>query len=330
LPTCGCAISFFYFGVFLFYLGYFYGGITNLVFSLIYLGTFLFYLAHQVAIGKHFLSITFIIQVTLLSTYLFPKESYFQLYFLIAIPLVFILFGASEKKQRIGYSIIITLALTIIQFRTDTTIRPFNFLHTDITLIQNFNMVFSFLVLSVSAYLHVHLYEKTVTQTQKMAITDALTGVYNRRHFYDLGKWHFNLSQRTSTSFVLLYIDIDHFKQTNDQYGHKAGDDALKAVSSMIKNRTRESDVLARVGGDEFLLLLANTNIDSASKLAGEILQGIAIGYQANTGRSLSLSIGMAEFHKQDVDIDSVIKRADKALYQAKANGRNQLAIEPS
>ncbi|MFV2031382.1 MAG: GGDEF domain-containing protein [Gammaproteobacteria bacterium] len=201
LPAIGSAISFFYFIAFLFYLGYFYGGVTNLVFSLIYLCTFIFYLSKQVWLGKHFLGITFIIQVTLQSTYLFPKEAYFPLYFLVAIPLVFMVFDASEKKSRLAYSIIVIVALAIIQLRTDTGIRPFNFLQPDIDLIQNVNIFCSFLVLSVSIYLYVRLNEKAVVNARKLAVTDALTGLYNRRHFHSLATRQFKLSQRSNTPF---------------------------------------------------------------------------------------------------------------------------------
>ncbi|MFV2031381.1 MAG: GGDEF domain-containing protein [Gammaproteobacteria bacterium] len=130
--------------------------------------------------------------------------------------------------------------------------------------------------------------------------------------------------------FSLLYIDIDNFKRVNDQYGHKAGDDTLRAVAATMKNRARDSDILARVGGDEFILLLANTDTGAATALAEELLQTIEIGYQAESNRPLSVSIGLSSHGLEDKSIDCVVQRADKALYSAKSNGRNQLSVFPA
>lgn len=97
-----------------------------------------------------------------------------------------------------------------------------------------------------------------------------------------------------------------------------------------MKNRARDSDILARVGGDEFILLLANTDTGAATALAEELLQTIEIGYQAESNRPLSVSIGLSSHGLEDKSIDCVVQRADKALYSAKSNGRNQLSVFPA
>ena len=325
LPAAGCAISFLYFISFLFELGYFYGGVVNLIFSGIYLITFLFYVVDRIVIGKHFLSIAFLTQVTLHATYLFPKESFFQLFFLIAIPLVFMLFDASDKHSRRIYSILVILLLAIIQLRTDNTIRPFNFLADDITLTRNYNIFSSFLLLSLSALIYFRYNEKQVDETLNLATSDPLTGLHNRRGFFPLANQLYSRAKRDGSPLSLLYIDIDHFKQINDQFGHLAGDQSLVGIAGSLQQRSRESDVLARLGGDEFILLMPNANLKSAQQLAGEIRQSIPIRFQAEQGRELTLSIGVAQLKVQDQSVEDLLQRADQALYRAKSNGRNRV-----
>ncbi|MFT5220136.1 MAG: diguanylate cyclase (GGDEF)-like protein [Planctomycetota bacterium] len=325
LPAAGCAISFLYFVSFLFELGYFYGGVVNLIFSAVYLTTFLFYVVDRVNIGKHFLSIIFLIHITLQSTYLFPKESFFQLHLLIAIPLVFMLFDANDKHARRIYSILVILLLAIIQLRTDHTIRPFNFLTDDITLTRNYNIFSSFVLLSLSALIYFRFNEKQVDETLNLAATDPLTGLQNRRGFFPLANQLYRRAKRENIPLSLLYIDIDHFKQINDQFGHLAGDQSLAGIASSLQQRSRESDVLARLGGDEFVLLMPNTNLDSATQLAGEVQQSIPIRFQAEQGRDLTLCIGVAQLNDQDKGVEDLLQRADQALYRAKSNGRNRV-----
>ncbi|MEM7561723.1 MAG: GGDEF domain-containing protein [Pseudomonadota bacterium] len=329
LPACGCAVSFVYFISFLFFLGYYYGGMFNLVYSVVYLLTFIFYLLDRISIGKHYLAWVFVIQVCLHATYFFPQESYFQLYFLVAVPLVFMLFDAEQKIPRYFYSTLVLVLLGFIQLRSDTWVRPFNFTHEDIALTRNYNLFCSFLVLSISAFIYIRLMEKNQIDTQQLASTDVLTGLDNRRTFYSLGNHQLSLSKRDKTPLTLIFIDIDHFKQINDQYGHAAGDEALVKVADLIKTRCRESDLVARLGGDEFVMLLSRTDINSARVLAEEIIQSIGIGYRAEFNRNLSISIGLAAAVNEDQNIDSTLQRADKALYQAKSEGRNRLAISP-
>ncbi|MFT5506543.1 MAG: diguanylate cyclase (GGDEF)-like protein [Gammaproteobacteria bacterium] len=328
LPACGTGISFFYFLSFLFYLGYYKGGMTNLIFSVIYLVTFLFYLMDRVYLGKHFLSWVFIAQVTLQSTYLFPGEAYFQLYLLVAIPLIFILFNRHESFCRYFYSGLIAILLTIIQLRTDDNIRPFMFTENDVELIRNLNLFGSFFVLSIAAYLNIRQSENRIGENHVLAITDALTGLYNQRQLNYLATRLFADYKRNDSPLCVMFIDIDHFKQVNDQYGHDTGDHLLVDIAGAMKLRLRDNDILARIGGDEFILILANTNIDAASKLGEEIRQSISIGVGSHHPFKVGISIGLTQTTTEDKDLETVIKRADHALYSAKDQGRNQLVVE--
>ena len=327
LPACGCAISFAYFITFLFILGYYYGGMFNLVYSVIYLATFIFYLLDRINLGKHYLSLVFVVQVCLHASYLFPQETYFQLYFLVAIPLVFMLFDADQKHARYFYSALVLMLLLFIQLRDDIRVRPFNFTHADIELIRNANFFCSFLVLSVSAFIYVRLMERNQHESREQAATDVLTGLDNRRRFYPLANHQLDLRKRDKSSISLMYIDIDHFKQVNDHYGHAAGDEALVRVAALIRQRCRKSDLVARLGGDEFVMLLSRTGLDSAKGLAEELIQSVAVGYRAEFNRDLSISIGLAAVIDEDDQIDATLQRADKALYRAKSEGRNRVVV---
>ena len=326
----GIVISLFYSLVYFFYLEYTLAAVLDLIYSLVYLCTFAFYSSNRINLGKHYLAIAFIIQVILHSTLIFPREAYFQLYFLIAIPLIFMLFDAVEKIARHLYSLIAIIALIGIQFHQIQINYAYQFLDEQISLVSDFNLFCSFLVLSASAYIYIYQSEKKESRIRQLATTDALTGINNRRHFYDLARQQFKLSKRSGVKFSLLYVDIDNFKQINDIYGHNQGDHALTILASMMKKRTRESDLLARLGGDEFILLLADTDLNAAMTLALDIISSGMENKHADFDQPISLSIGISDFNIDDDNIETIIKRADQALYQAKESGRNQFAINPA
>jgi diguanylate cyclase (GGDEF)-like protein len=322
LPASACVTSFVYFVCFLFVLGYYYAGIFNLIFSVIFLMTFVFYLLDRVTLGKHFLVLTFMTQVSLHSTFFFPKESYFQLLFLAVIPFIFMLFDSDHKKARYFYSSLMILVLAIIQFRIDTRVRPFNFTQTDINLTFNINLASSILMLLVGTLIYLWLMKRKQTESPELSATDPLSGFINRHSFYRLAGELFDLNLLDKKSLSILYIDIDHFRQFKQRYGQSAGDEAILQIAELIKKRSRESDIPARTGGDEFILLLANSNQQSAVLLAQEIVDSAAIAHRAEFNRNLSLSIGIAEMQTEDKNIDAMLARAEKAL---KIAGHNRV-----
>jgi len=167
-------------------------------------------------------------------------------------------------------------------------------------------------------------------ELQKLAITDPLTGVFNRRAVIERTEAELVLSQRTSKAFSVLLLDLDHFKAINDEYGHAAGDSVLKAIVGIVKNELRQTDVVGRWGGEEFLLIAVQTPELGALELAERLRQRIAetsIAAGFATLR-LSASFGIAESSATDT-AESLIDRADQGLYQAKAKGRNRCASVP-
>jgi diguanylate cyclase (GGDEF)-like protein len=164
-----------------------------------------------------------------------------------------------------------------------------------------------------------------------LSITDGLTKLHNHRHFQDeLGR-AFEESERYHRPLSLVIADLDFFKKVNDTYGHAVGDEVLKAVSAILQQSTRSTDLAARYGGEEFTLLLPETNLDDALAFAEkvrEIIESTPVGTQAGPLK-VTVSLGVATVpHSKIHSCKELIVAADKALYRAKKNGRNQVQAE--
>lgn len=161
-------------------------------------------------------------------------------------------------------------------------------------------------------------------ETQDQAITDALTGIYNRRGLFQLGEFEFMRARRANRSFCAMILDIDRFKRINDHYGHSIGDQALRGLADRCRNSSRVVDLVSRYGGEEFVILLPETPLDSAALVAERLRMSIMehpITTDAGPLR-ITISIGVAEATNKDT-LKSLIERADNALYEAKHEGRN-------
>ncbi|MEE9509332.1 MAG: diguanylate cyclase, partial [Candidatus Bathyarchaeia archaeon] len=167
--------------------------------------------------------------------------------------------------------------------------------------------------------------------TKTEAVTDVLTGAYNRRFFDEVMKRQLSLANRYKRFLGLLIADIDHFKDFNDKYGHEAGDQILQHVAKILKNSIRCSDTLARYGGEEFAIIIPATVKTNVLKKADQIRMVVEFTNFDNIvlGQSLKLtiSIGVASFPEHGTEGDTLIAAADKALYKAKENGRNKVEI---
>ncbi len=170
------------------------------------------------------------------------------------------------------------------------------------------------------------LYKKTKLQEQKLtklAHTDQLTGVYNRHSLYDLVPKYISNAKRHNIPLSLLVLDLDHFKKINDTKGHIVGDIVLKSVSSFLQEYVRSEDMVARFGGEEFVIILVDCNLNSALETAERLRESIEeIKPEALIVTS---SIGVSELLPQDDDFDNLFERADKAVYEAKDKGRNKV-----
>ena len=166
---------------------------------------------------------------------------------------------------------------------------------------------------------------------RELATRDELTGLINRRAMLDLMALEHSRSLRSGRPLLLAQLDIDHFKPINDQHGHAAGDRALQAFAGTVRASVRDTDVLARWGGEEFVLMLTDTSADHARELLERIRQAVQALEIAHSAGSLQLtvSIGLAQ-HLPGDTVEHTLERADQALYRAKALGRNRVVVAPA
>ncbi|MDP3023853.1 MAG: diguanylate cyclase [Sulfuricurvum sp.] len=162
-----------------------------------------------------------------------------------------------------------------------------------------------------------------ITELNELATMDRLTQVTNRFEFDKILEHSLSVSRRYKRPLSVLLLDIDHFKQINDRFGHLTGDAVLKALSELLRKQIRESDVVARWGGEEFMILLPDTPLPSAIKMAEALRQRIEVN-SFETIKSLTCSIGVAEFNPVE-EADDLFNRADEKLYAAKKAGRNRI-----
>lgn len=168
-------------------------------------------------------------------------------------------------------------------------------------------------------------------ELQRLATIDPLTGIANRRAFLEHAEHLFKSCQRYQTQMTLLMLDLDYFKSINDQYGHQCGDLALCQFAETAKIELRESDLFGRLGGEEFCILLQQASRNEAMLVAERIrasIQAMPLTAPSGEAVTLTVSIGIATFRSEDDRLGRMLERADKALYLAKNNGRNQVTWE--
>ncbi len=164
-------------------------------------------------------------------------------------------------------------------------------------------------------------------EVQQFAITDELTDIYNRRGLFELGKREVERSRRYGRNLSAVMIDTDNFKSINDNYSHAVGDHVLRTMAIRWKNSIREVDILGRYGGDEFVVLLPETEIDSALQVADRLRTAIC-GTKLETPMgdiAVSVSVGVAAIGDEISTFDELMEKADQAMFQAKSSGKNQV-----
>lgn len=159
--------------------------------------------------------------------------------------------------------------------------------------------------------------------------TDSLTGAFNRRYFFELLDYEFAASRRYEHPLSLVLFDVDFLKKVNDTYGHLAGDEMLKKAAQVVHGQLRETDILARYGGDEFVILLTNTGEREASRMLDRIQREVQSAYIVYEGEKLGITIsaGVASLQPGMDKTDQIVSQADQAMYAAKNSGRNRMVI---
>jgi diguanylate cyclase (GGDEF)-like protein len=169
--------------------------------------------------------------------------------------------------------------------------------------------------------------EQRANDLEMLAALDWLTCLYNRRHFEGLAQAELSRSQRYMRPLSVLMIDIDHFKDVNDHYGHPAGDQVIRAIANVLVATKREGDVAARVGGEEFALMLPETTEAAATQMAERLREQLQLSPPIVDGERLAvtLSIGVAGATTKMGSVDTLLAAADQALYRAKGAGRDRV-----
>ncbi len=161
-------------------------------------------------------------------------------------------------------------------------------------------------------------------RVEELSVTDQLTRLHNRMFLETSFHKEINRAKRYKYPFSVIMVDIDQFKEVNDTYGHDVGDNVLIIISELLANNIRETDIIGRWGGEEFLIICPHTHTSDAKILAEKLRSGIAI-FPFNVVGNKSCSFGISEFDLEDEGYKEVVKRSDEALYRAKRNGRNRV-----
>lgn len=254
---------------------------------------------------------------------------------LLALTLVFSIFNLDRKRRRI-YNGCVVVGTGLTMF-TLSALRPDDFPAE----VEMVHFVLTTAVLAVMGRLSEQLLairarlrtqrnelEAALTRIQELATRDALTGLPNRRHITDLFAQMARGAERTGSPLTVCLIDLDHFKRINDSYGHKAGDIVLQRFADTATGALRESDVLARWGGEEFLVLLPDTPAQKADQSMTRVRAALAQIrlVAASDAAKVTFSAGLAQFRPGE-SIEHAVERADFALYRAKSAGRDRCVI---
>ena len=168
---------------------------------------------------------------------------------------------------------------------------------------------------------------RALARIEELAVTDELTGLNNRRYLLKTLEKQRALAIRQDIPFVVAFIDIDHFKEVNDDYGHRIGDQVLAELAHLLRVSVREVDLAARYGGEEFVLLLSGLNLEAAQGVLERIRMSVELHRFSEAELTQTVSIGVAQYHP-DEDTEEVLNRADRMLYEAKRDGRNLVRLE--
>ena len=219
-------------------------------------------------------------------------------------------------------AILVSVVTTIAWFMANIAPESSSLHHPNpvwnVTVKFGFFLVFTYILAALKSALW---YEK------ELARTDYLTSVANRRFFFELSNIETKRLLRHNRPFTLAYMDIDDFKKINDRYGHNRGDEVLKLVSMTIKNSIRMYDMIARMGGDEFTVLLPETDANNGKIVMERIKKNLAAAV-AEKGWEVTFSIGVITFYRFTGSVDEMVNMADRLMYNVKKSGKNNVKYE--
>lgn len=193
-------------------------------------------------------------------------------------------------------------------------------------LIGAWNSVVRLMFFAIVSILLSHL-KRSIEQEKILSRTDFITGITNSRAFYDQANFELLRAKRTRSCFSVAYIDLDDFKQINDRFGHRVGDDVLRTVAGTLRSSLRRTDIVARMGGDEFIIFLPDADADAGQVVIKKI-QSLLCETMEKNSWGVTFSIGVVTYYDHPAQLDEVIHRADEVMYMVKKQGKNNFHLE--
>ena len=315
------------------YLTYYWFGLNSLfmtkvngLFALAYLIPIVLNKFRLLTYAKLLFFILVIVHVTLLSIKTFTLAAGFHLYLILVIPGVYIVFDYKDTAYKTCLTLLALIAILLCEYIDNQT--PIIVLSDESSrMMFQSSIVIIVLELLVINHLSTRDAEKREAMFQHLVDTDSLTGLFNRRYFNDAHNQHFRLALRYKRNYSLLLLDLDFFKKVNDHYGHQSGDLVLENLANLLKNNSRANDIVARIGGEEFAIILPETNKAEAFKVAESIRKKInEHEFNINEVQSIhiTVSIGVQSWNDSIKSPTQLLKEVDLALYHAKETGRNK------
>ncbi|MGN6702122.1 MAG: diguanylate cyclase [Burkholderiaceae bacterium] len=256
-----------------------------------------------------------------LGTIMVGWNSAFHYYLLIFVPAIFVSASTRAAARSVALLWLCYLAAdhAMQSFAPLERLDPLGLL-----ILRDFNISVVFGMLAYLSYYYIRLVAAAQAQLQKLATTDPLTGLYNRRHTIEVAEHEIRRRARSSAPLSFLIADIDHFKAINDTHGHDAGDRVLVEVAAALRRSTREQDIVARWGGEEFLVVLPDTDRDAAISVGERIRREMLQACLAGGATPVTLTIGVSG-HQDGENFGESVGRADRALYRGKEAGRDRV-----
>lgn len=249
------------------------------------------------------------------------------IWFYINLPAAYIMLGGAAG---IGATLV---SFALIFVANDYVSVPYN-TNELTTFVLTFTYASVFLyVYSTRSYSFSRGMEEAVRQLRELAAVDPLTGLRNARAYYAECDRFISIAKRANQPYSVLFVDLDHFKRINDTYGHAAGDTVLREVAACLARTVRKSDMVGRIGGEEFSLFLPDTELQGALELAEKLRAEISALHPSigDTRLTITASIGVAQNLQQHRAIEDIQREADQAMYQAKREGRNRVTcLQPA
>jgi diguanylate cyclase (GGDEF)-like protein len=168
---------------------------------------------------------------------------------------------------------------------------------------------------------------RLMDKIQQLAITDDLTGLYNRRGLYEIGRLEIERTRRYNIPLAAIVMDIDYFKRVNDKHSHAVGDQVLRSFAKCVQESTRELDIVGRIGGEEFVILLPGSDLRSAHRTAARLQNLVANNTTPSSAGDINITVsqGVSILDTNMQDLNDLVQAADRALYRAKEAGRNRV-----